>query len=366
MLPSNLALQEDWIHEALNLLPNETRQNHFILLTSGSTGQPKLIVGNRLRTERLVEVIHAAQHNEPAGETIGALPLSYSYAFVNQWLWSHHLGRKLVTTDGFTRPDELKQALEDARDAMLCMVGVQVPLLRSLFGEHQFPGIIRLHFAGGRFPQEQLDALHRIFPSAEIFNNYGCAEAMPRLTIRRAEEADVAVNIGRPLEGIELRTGDEDQLLFRSPYRAVGFVEGTTYRAVADTDWIETGDLGREAGDGMWVLLGRKSEVFKRFGEKISLPSVQAAAHRAWQGEIGFYRETDSMGENGYVLVLAPHPDKQQVMAVLQELRRDFTRPHWPLRLESLDRLPRLANNKIDTQALGRQSGATVHWSQRY
>jgi long-chain acyl-CoA synthetase len=364
--PTNLALTEAWLRASLALLPDDYRTGHFILMTSGSTGQPKLIVAKKARAERLVEVIHAAQDDEPALETIACLPLSYSYAFVNQWLWSHHMRRKLVTTDGFTRPGELKSALDAATDAMVCMVGVQVPLLRSLFGKHNFPGVIRLNFAGGRFPQEHLAHLRDIFPNAEVFNNYGCAEAMPRLTIRRASEADLAANIGRPLPGVELRTGDDDQLLFRSPFRAVGFIEGDTFRPIADEEWIETGDLGRAAENGMWTLLGRKSEVFKRFGEKISLPAIQSAVQRVWHGELAFYRETDSMGENGHIMVLAPHPEKDQLRAIMMELRTDFTRPHWPLRVESTEQLPRLPNNKVDAMALAARNNVTVQWSQRY
>jgi long-chain acyl-CoA synthetase len=366
VVPTNLALTEDWLRRSLALLPDDYRAGHFILMTSGSTGQPKLIVAKKARAERLVEVIHAAQDDEPASETIACLPLSYSYAFVNQWLWSHHMRRKLVPTDGFTRPDEFKAALEAATDAMVCMVGVQVPLLRSLFGTHSFPGVIRLNFAGGRFPQEQLAHLREIFPNAEIFNNYGCAEAMPRLTIRRAAEAEIAANIGRPLPGVELKTGDEDQLLFRSPFRAVGFVENDSFRPIPDEEWVETGDLGRAAENGMWTLLGRKSEVFKRFGEKISLPAIQSAVQRVWHGELAFYRETDSMGENGHIMVLAPHPEKDQLKAIMMELRRDFTRPHWPIRVESTEQLPRLPNNKVDAMALTARNNVTVQWSQRY
>jgi acyl-CoA synthetase (AMP-forming)/AMP-acid ligase II len=366
VVPTNLALTEDWLRASLSLLPDDYCNGHFILMTSGSTGQPKLIVARKARAERLVEVIHAAQDDEPASETIACLPLSYSYAFVNQWLWSHHMRRKLVRTDGFTRPDELKSALDSAENAMVCMVGVQVPLLRSLFGTHSFPGVIRLHFAGGRFPQEQLGDLRQIFPNADVFNNYGCAEAMPRLTIRRASEADLAANIGRPLPGVELKTGADDQLLFRSPFRAVGFIEANAFRPIPDDEWIETGDLGHASENSMWTLLGRKSEVFKRFGEKISLPAIQSAVQRVWQGELAFYRETDSMGENGHVMVLAPHPEKGQLKAIMMELRRGFSRPHWPLRVESTQQLPRLPNNKVDALALTSLNNVTVQWSQRY
>jgi len=362
-VPSNLALIEDWIVASLALIPAEYRHDHFILMTSGSTGQPKLIVARKDRAERLAAVIHSAQDEEPAQETIACLPLSYSYAFVNQWLWSHHLRRRLVPTDGFTRADELKAALDAADAAMTCMVGIQVPLLRQLFGAHRFPGVIRLNFAGGRFPQEHLGALREIFPNARIFNNYGCAEAMPRLTVR---PADSAANVGFPLPGVELRAGADEQLEFRSPYRAVAVIEGKLFRPLDDSEWVVTGDLGRAAENGSWLLLGRKSEVFKRFGEKISLPAIQAAVQRVWVGELAFYRETDTLGENAHVMVLAPRPEREQLRAILAELRRDFTRPHWPFRIESRDQLPRLPSTKVDGGALSQRDGVTVEWSQQY
>lgn len=365
LVPDHLPAGQHWLCESLALISPYYRTGHFILMTSGSTGQPKLVVAKKSRAEKLVEIIHAAQNNEPVREAIVCLPLSYSYAFVNQWVWAHHMRRRLILTEGFTRPDQLRQILESAQDAMICLVGAQVPLLLSLFGSQQFPGIIRLNFAGGRFPQEQLPNLRQIFPRAQVFTNYGCAEAMPRLTIRRAEDSDLAANIGPSLPGVELRSGEENQLEFRSPFRAVAFIEGNVFRAVADDEWLATGDLARPAEDGSWVLLGRQSEVFKRFGEKISLPLLQSAVERVWTGELAFYREHDSLGESGHVMVVAPHPPTIQLRSILMALRHGFTRPHWPLRVESMEQLPRLPNNKIDTRALAQRNQVTIQWSQR-
>lgn len=365
LVPNHLHPGEHWLNESLAVIPAQYRTGHFVLLTSGSTGEPKLVVANKSRAERLVEVIHVAQDNDPARETIVCLPLSYSYAFVNQWVWAHHMERRLILTGGFSRSDELRKTLEAAQDAMICLVGIQVPLLLSLCGSRQFPGIIRVNFAGGQFPQEHLSSLRLVFPNAEVFNNYGCAEAMPRVTIRRARDAGAASNIGNPLPGVELRSGDKDQLEFRSPFRAVASVESRIFRAITDEEWVATGDLAQPAEDGTWILLGRKGEVFKRFGEKVSFSALQSAVQQVWDGELAFYREQDSAGENGHVMVVAPHPPVAQLRSILMELRHSFTRPHWPLRVESMEQLPRLPNNKVDTRALSQRNHVTIQWSQR-
>ena len=62
-----------------------------------------------------------------------------------------------------------------------------------------------INFAGGRFPYQELQSIQQIFPNAEIFNNYGCTEAVPRLTVTSSTNMSAHNDIGRPLEGVELR-----------------------------------------------------------------------------------------------------------------------------------------------------------------
>jgi len=363
-VPARGAPPQAWIDAALASLPEEYRQNHFALLTSGSTGQPKLVVGSRARAERLAEALHAAQDNEPAEAAVVALPLSYCYAFVNQWLWARRLGRRLVPPRGCAAPDELARTLKGEAAAMLCLVGAQVPLALQHFPGARFEGVRRLHFAGGRFPQERLDELAAMFPNARIYNNYGCAEAMPRLTLRRAEEAADARVIGRPLPGVELRGGPGDELLFRSPYGAVAFVDEAGCHGIGPGDWTATGDLGRSRADGQWELLGRASEVFKRYGEKVSLHQLLATVAEAWKGEAAFFREADPAGEDGVVLVLAPSPTAEDVRTVLRGFRAR-PRAHWPLRIEAARALPLLANGKIVVRGLAAETGREIMWRQK-
>ena len=355
----------EWIEQKLDGLPEEYRTGHFILLTSGSTGRPKLVVGRRDRAEALARLLHELQESEPVVETILALPLTYCYAFVNQWLWARQQCRRLVVTAGLAQPEQLRQALNEASGAMICLVGAQVPLLLQYFSGHHFQGIIRIHFAGGRFPQERLNELKALFPSAGVFNNYGCAEAMPRLTLRRAEAATVAHHVGWALPGIEMKSDEENRLLFRSPFGAVGLIDEGGLTRVEQSTWVPTGDLGCQAQDGHWEILGRQGEVFKRYGEKISLAQILTNVRSLWRGQADAYRETDRVGEAGFVLVLSPRPAEDELRSLLQAISQKHPRVHWPLRVESLPTMPLLANGKINREALGGNVDTEVHWKQR-
>ncbi|HED66934.1 MAG TPA: long-chain fatty acid--CoA ligase [Planctomycetes bacterium] len=365
VLPAKGDVSAQWVRAQWELLPERFERDHFALLTSGSTGAPKLVVGERCRAEALARLLHEVQDSECVAEAILTLPLSYCYSFVNQWLWARVVGRRLVPTLGFTDPARLAHTLEAARDGMLCLVGAQLALFEEHLPGRTFPGIVRLHFAGGPFPQARLERLAERFPNASVFNNYGCAEAMPRLTLRRAEEADEPLDVGRPLPGVELRRGEGGALEFRSPFGAVALVEEGRGRVLDPEEWIPTGDHGDAVQGGSWRLAGRKGDVFKRFGEKISLARIRESVAGAFDGEVQTYREVDRMGEEGFSLLLSPTPSDEDVRAVLLALRRKHPRTHWPLRVESVERLPRLPNGKVALGELETLEGKTLHWKNR-
>jgi len=365
-LPDRSGLSSDWLERAIKHLPDSVGKGHFVLLTSGSTGRPKLVVGLRIRAENLASTLHKSQNSEAVRKTVVILPLTYCYAFVNQWLWARINGRELVLTDGFGKPDHVHTALVHAKDSMVCAVGPVIQLFQKYFDEGVvFPGVVRLHFAGGMFPQEKLNGVRRFFPNAQIYNNYGCAEAMPRLTIRSAEESDEAANIGRPIPGVQLKTNDTGEILFRSAYQAVALYDGDSLFMPSPEDWIATGDFGETTDNGYWRISGRTNEVFKRYGEKISLPQLLEVVNENWAGNAVFYREQDPSGEDGHVLILAPEATKEQVIKLLQMFRKRHPRTHWPLRVESVAALPLLPNGKTNFGALPLMESKIIHWRQR-
>ena len=273
-VPAKSGVALSWLEGAVTSLPGAYSADHFALLTSGSTGRPKLIVGRRQRAEHLARILHDVQDSECVEETIVALPLTYCYAFVNQWLWARVHDRRLVMTEGLSRPDRLGQTLAEASNAMLCLVGAQVPMLLHHFGGTSFPGVLRLHFAGGQFPQRFLPDLRQMFPECTIFNNYGCAEAMPRLTLRRADAANEAHHVGWPLPGVELRATPVGELHFRSIYGAVGQVDETGFSPIEGETWVPTGDLACQGEAGEQAPQDRGHHPHRRCMD-LSQPAVQ-------------------------------------------------------------------------------------------
>lgn len=363
-LPEKTGVPMSWIENGLKQIPEKMYNDHFVLLTSGTTGLPKMVIGEKLRAEKLAILLHNLQFSEDTTETVLALPLNYCYAFVNQWLWSRVMNRKLIITEGFKNPINLRTELLKTKNSLLCLVGAQIPLFINNYGDLSFDGVIRLHFAGGPFPGQYLDKVRSFFPKAEIFNNYGCAEAMPRLTIRRLEESDEPSNIGKALPGIEMKTNENDEIFFRSSYGAVGFYDDNGFREIQSNDWIPTGDLGVPINDGYWRITGRSSEVFKRFGEKIAFPRLLKSIYEVWSGQAIFYREKDTYSEEAHILVVTPEPNETDVKNILNVFRKNHPRTHWPVRFESVSEFPLLSNGKVDVNGIKQLDDKNIHWKQ--
>jgi long-chain acyl-CoA synthetase len=364
LLPTPAPITREWLSEAVALVPAEFAQGHFGILTSGSTGTPKLVIGSKSRTTLLAGEIHARQELEPVETAIVTLPLSYSYSLVNQWVWAHLHGRRLVQTRGLADPAALLATLDETKSSMLCMVGSMLPVLRRYVApDRTFANVIRLNFAGGPFPQAEMDWLQQVFPNARIYHNYGCTEALPRLTIRRADESSDAMELGAPVAGAEFQVDGDGMLLFRSPYSASLILDVEKATRIAPSDWVGTGDRAELLPNGRVRLLGRKSEVFKRHGEKISLSLLGESIQGIWKKGLAFYTETAADGETGHVLVLAPDADQAGARTILLHLRQHYRRPFWPIRIENAEAIPLSGNGKPDLAALKEQP-RTLLWKQ--
>jgi long-chain acyl-CoA synthetase len=85
--------------------------------------------------------------------------------------------------------------------------------------------------------------------------------------------------VGRPLDGVEVRIGDNDELLVRGPGVMVGYwrKEEDTRKAIAPDGWLHTGDQARIEG-GRITITGRiKDIIVTSTGEKIAPVDLETA-----------------------------------------------------------------------------------------
>ena len=153
------------------------------------------------------------------------------------------------------------------------------PLLSRLVAKPllaQFGGRLRVAVSGGAALSQPV-ARTFVGLGLPIVQGYGMTESAPVVAANTPEDNDPAT-VGRPLPGVEVRIGDNKELLVRGPNVMRGYWkrQEDTARALAD-GWLHTGDQAA-IEDGRVRILGRVKEIIvTSTGEKIAPVDLEMA-----------------------------------------------------------------------------------------
>ncbi len=170
--------------------------------------------------------------------------------------------------------------LYQQKRSSVCLSCLLWPILKHLVADkvmQKFGGRLRLAATGGAAIP---------FPVAKTFTGlgltliqgYGLTETSPVATFNRIENNDPS-SIGHPLEGIELKVGEHDELLIKSPGVMMGYWNNHTATAEAiDPDgWFHSGDQARiDDKTGHVYITGRLKDILiMSNGEKIPPTDIE-------------------------------------------------------------------------------------------
>jgi long-chain acyl-CoA synthetase len=113
----------------------------------------------------------------------------------------------------------------------------------------------------------------------DVLQGYGLTESSPVIAVNRVED-NVPTSIGRPLPGVEVRIGENGELLARGPNIMLGYWKNAkaTGAAVDEQGWLHTGDKARFDGGGHLFIVGRiKDIIVLGNGEKVPPGDMEQA-----------------------------------------------------------------------------------------
>jgi acyl-CoA synthetase len=157
---------------------------------------------------------------------------------------------------------------------------------------------------------------------------------------------------GRPLQGCEVRLGDDGEILSRGPDRFAGYTDPSLTAAAIDADgWYATGDIGVLDEDGYLSVVDRKKDVIIRGGENISALEVEELLLRMpGVAEVAVVAAPDRrLGEHACAF-LRPRPDEHlpDLHAVRAHLdAAGLARQKWPEELHEIADFPRTPSGKV-------------------
>ncbi len=112
-----------------------------------------------------------------------------------------------------------------------------------------------------------------------LLQGYGMTEASPVISANRPDD-NVPSSVGPPLEGVEVRLSEQDELLARGDNVMLGYWRNdeATRQAIDADGWLHTGDRARIGERGHITITGRLKEIIVLSnGEKVPPADMEMA-----------------------------------------------------------------------------------------
>ena len=144
--------------------------------------------------------------------------------------------------------------------------------VRGIFG-----GRLRIALSGGA-PLSRETFKFMLGMGVPLIEGYGLTEAGPAVTGSTLEDRHPG-SVGRPLPGVEVRLGMDDELLVRTPSAMLGYwgnPEATSKTLDAD-GWLHTGDVAELRGGRIYIRGRLKDILVLSTGENVNPTATESA-----------------------------------------------------------------------------------------
>ena len=127
--------------------------------------------------------------------------------------------------------------------------------------------------AAGFLPPDIFKFFHSY--KIEVMSGFGMTEATGGITMTppfRYKEN----SLGKALPGIEIKLGDDGEILIRGPYVMIGYYDQDNADTFKADGWLPTGDVMKIDDDGFIEIVDRKKEIYKNVkGETIAPQKIE-------------------------------------------------------------------------------------------
>jgi acyl-CoA synthetase (AMP-forming)/AMP-acid ligase II len=340
------------------------------IYTSGSTGMPKAVVSTHGQVTFAVRAIHSQLSYRVQDVVHTALPASFDYGLYQIFL-STVAGCRLHLADPGQAGRRLLASLAGSGATVLPAVpSLAVNLLRLLRRPGaQRPALRLLTNTGAAMPGEVIAGLRRELPDLQVQLMFGLTECKRAAIMPPDGDLARPGACGRALPGTEIFIVDEEgrclppgtpgEIVIRGPHVMAGYwrrPELTAQRFPRRDGLfpeLHTGDYGHLDAEGYLYFAGRRDDIYKEKGTRVSATEIEAAAHRvAGVEQAGVLPPVD--GQEGATLFVVA---TLQAYDVLCGLRGQVEEMKVPSRCVVVPRLPLNGNGKVDRRELARLAG---------
>ncbi len=346
--------------------PSGPEDAALLLLTSGTTGAPKIVVETLPALWGKMGLFAAGLAPGPRDVHLMYLPICHVFG-LKLTLMALASGGRVVLLDRFSPRAALRLAHAE-QVTILPGTPTHLTLLLGHLREH--PGALdsvrASAFAAAPPPPALVEALYDRL-DVELMHVYGCSEGFVSLTTDRAEirrgSAGRTVFRGPPgtppTGSVAIVAPDRPAFLEPGEIGEVAFGTSTPVRywdepAVAADGWYRTGDLGWLDHDGCLTVSGRLGDVVNRGGLKVACAEIEAAlAGQPGVAACAVIPAPDPVLGEAICACVVASGDRSPILAEVRTgLAQRLARHKLPDELCVLDALPRSRFGKLDRAAL--------------
>ena len=352
-----------------------------ILYTSGSTGNPKGVVLSHANLVAGAKSVSEYLENTHEDRLLAALPFSFDYG-LSQLTTAFLCGGSVVLME-YLLPRDVINAVSKHKVTGLAAVPPLWVQLAELDWPEEAQNCLRyITNSGGAMPQATLNSLRSKLPKTSPFLMYGLTEAF-RSTYLHPEEVDKRpTSMGKAIpdaeilvineHGQECEPGEEGELVHRGPHVALGYwnaPEKTAERfkplpsklsnGLNEELAVWSGDTVKKDEDGFLYFVGRKDDMIKSSGYRISPSEIEDVVYQFESvlevSAIGVPHP--SLGQ-AVVLIVKVDPELYDEKSLLKFCQKNLPNFMQPKAIRVLDELPRNPNGKINRKALLEEFGS--------
>jgi len=350
-----------------SLLEAKAPETAAVLFTSGSESHPKAVPlthGNILANIR--DAAQALNFREDE-RVMGCLPPFHAFGLTTTTILPLLMGLRVVYHPNPTEGRMLARIIEAYHATLL--VGTPTFLggiLRTAEDRHLES--LRIVVSGAEKCPEQIYAtLARRWPKTTVLEGYGITECSPVVSVNREDDPRTGT-IGKPLLSVEwavvdldsgrrVEPGQPGMLLVRGPSIFSGYLNPdveSPFETFEGRQWYRTGDLVYQ-DRGVLVFSGRLKRFVKLGGEMVSLPAIEEALARSFQGDdeteplLAVESSTEELNPDLILFSVAGIP-RDEANAVIRAA--GLSSLHNIRVVRQIDQIPTLGTGKTDYRAL--------------
>lgn len=349
-----------------------------ILYTSGSTGKPKGVMLSHANVIAGASIVSEYLQIADADRILAALPFSFD-AGLNQLMTAIQQGGTCVLIKFLFAKDIVEML---SRERITGLAGV--PSLWNLLAQKNsklqdtpLPHLRYITNTGGALPVKNLTKLREALPETQVFLMYGLTEAFRSTYLPPAELDRRPTSMGKAIPNTEILVVDEEgklcgpgevgELVHRGPTVSLGYWghPELTDRVLRPHPFpapgkglVEkvcySGDLVKMDDDGFLYFVGRRDNLIKSSGFRISPTEVEEGLCKA-----GPVREAaviglpdEALGQRIKAFVVPQEGAEVEPDSLLETVSTILPRHMIPKSLEVVSELPKTSSGKINYPVL--------------